>query len=160
MNTWSSRAQKRSRTRRRARATQLTGIWGAISAVCGVLTAMFQTIELIVTLGVLLVITLATLFTGKSVAVPTRAVEVRKTTSSRGSTNSRRTPGKAGTPGKPRKRPRCGARCQKSVKPVGDCHCACNGKGHGKKISRSDLQSTELKTQERKVVRQQRKATS
>jgi len=153
VSTWSGRAQKRPTHRRRPRPTHLTGVWGAISAVCGVITAMFQTIELIVTLCVLLIITVATLFAGKPAAVPTQAVEVRKTTRSRGNTNSRRPAGKSGTPGKPRKRPRCGARCQKSVKPVSDCHCSCNGTGHGKKISRSELQSTELKRQERQMRR-------
>lgn len=174
MSTWSSRSGQRPRrtssARRRPRLTKVSGAWGAITALIGLIALMVQSVELMVTAIVCLLITIVAAFAGQSVAVPTRGTDVRKTSSPGKSRSRQPATQKPGTPSKPR---RCSVRCRKSSKPAASCNCSCGGKSHGsesgvsttappskpKLPTKSQLRSKRSRQHERRVVRQQRKAT-
>lgn len=159
MSTWSSRSnqtqRKTSSRRRRPRLTKVSGVWGAITAVIGLVALMVQSVELIVTAVVCLLITIVAAFAGQSVAVPTRGTERRKT-SSPGNTRKRRPATQK--PGTPTKRRKCSVDCRTSTKSAKTCTCSCGGKSHGSEVSREFLKSRPAKKQERQVVRSQRGA--
>lgn len=166
MSTWSSRSavtqRKTSSRRRRPRLTKVSGVWGAITAVIGLLALMVQSVELIVTAVVCLLITIVAAFAGQSVAVPTRTVE-RRSTKSPGNTSRRRPATQK--PGTASKRRKCSVACRKSSQPASTCDCSCRGSSHGSDSgvtrksptpTRAELKSRLAKKQERSVVRSQR----
>lgn len=160
MSTWSSRAQKPSRKRsiniRRPRITKVSGAWGAITAVIGLVAVTVQTTGLIVTALIALTGTVVTAFAGDRVAVQTRRASAERK-SSPGKSRVRRP--SAAKPGTPVKRRKCSSACRRSTKDAKTCDCSCRGKSHGSEITRSGAQSTAMKQRERQVVRAQRKAT-
>lgn len=171
MSTWSSRAsvtqRKTTSSRRRPRLTKVSGAWGAITAVIGLLALTVQSIELIVTAIICLLVTIVAAFAGQSVAVPTSKVEVRTTRSPGGKPRVRKAPSKPGT--KPAGRGKCSARCRASTAPKSECECKSATCSHGsesgvlttapakpKLPTKSQLRSKQARQQERRVVRSQR----
>jgi hypothetical protein len=172
MSTWSSRSRQTQRrtssSRRRPCLTKVSGVWGALAALFTLLAAVLQTVELVVAAAVLIVITIISAFAGNSVAVPTRAVEVKRTSSPGGRGVGRKSALKPGTPSKGGK---CSHRCRHSTAPKSTCRCKSPTCAHGsesgvlvtappskpKLPTRSQLRSRTVRKRERTIVRQQRR---
>lgn len=142
--------------RRRPRPNKLTGIWALLCAVCGVVAQVVESVTLLVAAIVMLVIAVVSMFTGNG--VPHRGTEVRTTTSSRGSGGSAGKPRKPGTrgSGKPSKPRKCSVRCRRSIQPLSECRCSCNGRSHGSAVSRETLKSPEAKSAERAAKKREK----
>lgn len=174
MSTWSSRAQSRNPRARRSHTirmpaphiTKVSGAWGALTGVFGLLAFTVQSVTLIVLALVSLAGLVVTTFGGEKVAVQTRRASTEKRKSPGNSPARRRAPSKPGTPTKRRK---CSIACRQSTKDAKTCDCSCGGKSHGSESgvtscksatpTRAQLKSRLAKNQERQVVRKQRKAT-
>ena len=166
MSTWSSRAQRRTPARRkkrsinirRPRLTKASGAWGAFTALFGLLAVTVQSVMLIVLAVVSLLGLIVTAFAGDRVAVQTRRAATEKRTSAGRKPVARRSPTSGGTT--TRKRPKCSARCQRSVRPASTCDCVCAGRTHGAaraggaKVTRDELKAKPA----RRAERQMRKA--
>jgi hypothetical protein len=179
MSTWSSRTERRNPGARRSHTihmpaphiTKVSGAWGALTGVFGLLAFTVQSVTLIVLALVSLVGLVVTTFGGERVAVQTRRASTEKRKSPGSKPARRSTTQKPGTPTKARK---CSVRCRKSSKPAASCNCSCRGSSHGsesgaqasatppskpKLPTKSQLRSKRSRQHERQVVRQQRKAT-
>jgi hypothetical protein len=150
-------------TRRRSRRRRIgaaAGLWALLGACFGLAAALVESVSLIVTLVVAcvcaLVMAMVAATTDQAGGVPTRGAPPRKTSSPGGKPSPARRGRPAGT--RPRKKPRCGARCQRSVKPASTCDCSCGGRLHGSRITRAGVQSVEMQLQEKAAVRRERAA--
>ena len=176
MSTWSSRTARRNPRARQShtiriptpRITKVSGVWGTVTAVIGLLAITIQTTGLIVAACIGLVGTVITAFAGDKVAVQTRRASSERAKSPGNKPARRRPPSKPDTAVKKRK---CSVACRRSTKDPKTCNCSCRGSSHGsesgvssapsrpKLPTKSQLRSKQARTQERRVVRSQRKAT-
>jgi hypothetical protein len=153
----------RSRSRRHAQMSGLSGIWFAVAAVCGVLTVFLESITLCVVCLVALTAAVISMFSPEAGQIASRAAVPAKA----GNTKSGPTPGgrrpaskSAAKPGTVGRKPPCGARCRRSTKDKKTCDCICRGSAHGSEVgrtytgSRAELQSKQLKAQERAHVKE------
>jgi hypothetical protein len=175
MSTWSSRAQSRNPRARRSHTihmptphiTKVSGAWGALTGVFGLLAFTVQSVTLIVLALVSLVGLVVTTFGGEKVAVQTRRASTEKRKSPGSKPARRPATQKPGTPVKSRK---CSVACRRSTKDPKTCNCSCAGKSHGsesgvlaaaapskpKLPTKSQLRSKQARQRERRVVRSQR----
>ena len=163
MSTWSSRAappaKKRSINIRKPRLTKVSGVWGVLTALITLVAVTVQTTGWVVAACIGLVGTIIAACAGDRVAVQTRRASTEKRASPGGKPQKRRAPTAAGT--KPKKRPKCSARCQRSVQPASTCDCSCSGRTHGAaraggaKVTRDELKAKPA----RRAERQMRRAT-
>lgn len=177
MSTWSGRSKRRDPGARKSHTihmptphiTKVSGAWGALTGVFGLLAFTVQSVTLIVLALVSLVGLVVTTFGGEKVAVQTRRASTERGRSPGSKPARRPATRKPGTPAKPKK---CSVACRKSTKDPKTCNCSCAGKSHGsdsgvatappnkpKLPTKSQLQSKQSRQHERRVVRQQRKAT-
>lgn len=138
-----------------ARMNVFSFTWFLIAATLLVFVVLTQSVVAIVGMLLSTVVGVASLFAGSHASVPAKRTSVGKTVNRRGNTTTRRSLAKSGTG---RKRPKCSARCQWSVKPKKTCQCSCGGELHGTRSgssygeSRTWLNSTAAKKQEKRMV--------
>lgn len=158
MSTWSSRAAKRnprrkSRTIRIAmpRMSKATGGFAVFTAAFGLIAVTVQSVTAIVVALISLVGLIVTAIAGPRLAVTHR----RASTERRPNPGGKRRPRSTARPAGTRKRPKCSARCQRSVKPANTCNCVCGGKTHGAaraagaQVTKAQLNSPAMKKQAR-----------
>jgi hypothetical protein len=158
MSTWSSRAAKRNRrgrgrtiTIRAPRMSKATGGFAVFTAAFSLIAVTVQSVTTIVVALISLVGLIVTAIAGPRLAVTHR----RASTERRPSPGGKRKPRSTARPAGTRKRPKCSARCQRSVKPVDTCNCVCGGKTHGParaagaQVTKAQLNSPAMKKQAR-----------
>lgn len=164
MSTWSSRAAKRNPRRkshtirlRMPHVSHATGGFAVFTAAFSLIAITVQSVTTIVVALISLVGLIVTAIAGPRMAVTRRRASAERRPSPGGKRKPRSTPRPAGT----RRRPKCSARCQKSVKPASTCNCVCGGKTHGAvraggaQVTKAQLNSKPMKKQ----AAAQRKAT-